>query len=167
MFLSLSIPLFILIVWLLNSIKIVAAGERAVIFRVGRLVPGPKGPGLVWAFPPFDRMVRVNVLQQSFETVPTEIRTEDGATVQVKATVSMRVVDAERAVTQVADYVRETARSVQEALQSTVSRAGFDELRERKGRLADKMRGTLQHQTATWGVQVESVSLEVEPARRF
>src|SRR5580765_7205070 len=92
--------IFILIVgiWLLNSIKILREYERGVIFRLGRVLPQPKGPGLILVFRPFDSMVRISLRQEVLEVPPQDVITRDNVTLKVNAVITLRVLDPSRAV---------------------------------------------------------------------
>src|SRR5947199_2320860 len=104
--------IFILIVgiWLLNSIKILREYERGVIFRLGRVLSAPKGPGLIFVFAPFDRIVRVSLRIDTLEVPPQDLVTRDNVTVKVNAVVYFRVVDPRLAILEVANFIYTTSR---------------------------------------------------------
>src|SRR5437660_3093157 len=91
------IPIAIVIIYLLNSIKILAEYERGVIFRLGRVLPDPKGPGVILVFAPIDRIVRISLRIEAMEVAPQDVVTRDNVTVEVNAVVYFRVVDATKA----------------------------------------------------------------------
>src|SRR5204862_7415124 len=105
---SMNLGLLIIIVivglYLLSSIKILPEYERGVIFRLGRLLPEAKGPGIFLVFAPIDRIVRVSLRQEAFEVPPQDIITHDNVTLKVNAVVFLRVVEPQRAVVEVFDY---------------------------------------------------------------
>src|SRR5690242_8358687 len=103
-----TIVLVIVGIYLLSSIKILAEYERGVIFRIGRLLPNAKGPGLILVFAPIDRIVRVSLRVITMEVPPQETITKDNVTVKVNAVVYFRVIDANRAVVEVENYLYAT-----------------------------------------------------------
>src|ERR1051325_7671679 len=98
------IPIIVIVIYLLSSIKILAEYERGVIFRLGRVLPEPKGPGLILVFGPFDRMVRVDLRQIAFDVPEQDIITRDNLTLKVSAVIFLRVIDARHAVLEVMNY---------------------------------------------------------------
>src|SRR3954453_5880088 len=114
--------IFILIVgiWLLNSIKILREYERGVIFRLGRLLSQPKGPGLIFVFAPFDRMVRVSLGLETLEVPAQDVVTRDNVTVKVNAVIYSRVIDPRLAVVEVSNFVYATSQLAQTTLRSVL-----------------------------------------------
>src|ERR1700684_4531359 len=109
----LSIPVLIVIavvvLYLLNSIKILREYERGVIFRLGRALPQPKGPGIILVFRPLDQMVRVSLRQEVMEVPPQDVITRDNVTIKVNAVITMRVLDPTLAVVKVTNYAYQTS----------------------------------------------------------
>src|SRR2546421_10083351 len=101
--LTILLPLLIVAIYLLSSIKILAEYERGVIFRLGRVLPEPKGPGVILVFAPIDRMVRLSLRVETFEVPPQDTVTRDNVSVKVNAVIYFRVVDATRAVLEVSN----------------------------------------------------------------
>src|SRR6202020_3387132 len=103
-----SVPILIVIavivLYLLNSIKILREYERGVIFRLGRALPQPKGPGIILVFRPLDQMVRVSLRQEVMEVPPQDVITRDNVTIKVNAVITMRVLDPGKAVIEVTNY---------------------------------------------------------------
>src|SRR6266513_2222262 len=103
------IAIVIVILYILTSIKILPEYERGVIFRLGRLLSQPKGPGVFLVFAPIDRMVRISLRQEAFEVPPQDIITRDNVTLKVNAVIFLRVTDPRRAVVEVFDYRYQTS----------------------------------------------------------
>src|SRR6202451_1360416 len=96
----------IVVLYLLNSIKILREYERGVIFRLGHALPIPKGPGLIFVFRPFDQIVRISLRQDVLEVPPQDIITRDNVTLKVNAVIFLRVIDPNKAVVEVSNYAR-------------------------------------------------------------
>src|SRR5499425_3235584 len=111
-----TIVAVILIIYVLSSIKILAEYERGVIFRLGRLLPTAKGPGVILVFGPIDRIVRVSLRQEALEVPPQDIITRDNVTLKVNAVVFLRVIDPNKAVVEVSNYVYQTSQFAQTTL---------------------------------------------------
>ena len=114
------IPIAIFILYILNSIKILPEYERGVIFRLGRLLPQPKGPGIFLVFAPLDKMIRVSLQQEALEVPPQDIITRDNVTLKVNAVIFLRVVDPSRAVVEVKNYLYQTSQFAQTTLRSVL-----------------------------------------------
>src|SRR5919204_552871 len=114
------IALIVVILYLLSSIKILAEYERGVIFRLGRLLPRAKGPGVILVFAPIDRMVRISLQQQALEVPSQDIITRDNVTLKVNAVIFLRVIDPRRAVVEVSQYVYQTSQFAQTTLRSVL-----------------------------------------------
>src|ERR1700685_4388145 len=113
---DLSLPMIvavIVVLYLLSSIKILAEYERGVIFRLGRILPTPKGPGVAFVFAPIDRLVRVSLRQEALEVPPQDIITRDNVTLKVNAIIFLRVIDPNKAVVEVSNYVYQTSQFAQ------------------------------------------------------
>jgi len=104
-----TIVAVIVVIYLLSSIKILAEYERGVIFRLGRLRPNAKGPGVAFVFAPIDRIVRVSLRQEALEVPPQDIITRDNVTLKVNAVIFLRVIDPNKAVVEVSNYVYQTS----------------------------------------------------------
>jgi regulator of protease activity HflC (stomatin/prohibitin superfamily) len=118
-----TIAVIIVIFYVLSSIKILAEYERGVIFRLGRLRDQAKGPGVIFVFAPIDRMVRVSLRQEALEVPPQDIITRDNVTLKVNAVIFLRVIDSNKAVVEVSNYVYQTSQFAQTTLRCT-RRAG-------------------------------------------
>ena len=122
------VPIVIIVLYVLNSIKILAEYERGVIFRLGRLLESAKGPGLILVFKPIDRMVRVSLRQEALEVPPQDIITRDNVTLKVNAVIFLRVIDSNKAVVVVSNYLHQTSQFAQTTLRSMPGRVDLDEL---------------------------------------
>jgi regulator of protease activity HflC (stomatin/prohibitin superfamily) len=154
--------IFILIVgiWILNSIKILREYERGVIFRLGRVLSEPKGPGLILVFAPFDRMVRVSLRIDTLEVPPQDLVTRDNVTVKVNAVVYFRVIDPRLAVLQVSNFLYATSQLAQTTLRSVLGEVELDELLSQREKLNVRLQSILDQHTAPWGVKVTMVEVK-------
>ena len=159
-------PIFSLVVivfivfYLLSSIKILAEYERAVIFRLGRLLPAAKGPGLIFVFTPVDRMVRISLRQEALEVPPQDIITRDNVTLKVNAVIFLRVVEPRNAVVQVSNYVYQTSQYAQTTLRSVLGEVELDELLSQREKLNIRIQEILDAHTEPWGVKVVNVEVK-------
>jgi regulator of protease activity HflC (stomatin/prohibitin superfamily) len=154
------IPIAIFVIYLLNSIKILAEYERGVIFRLGRILPAPKGPGLILVFAPLDRMVRVSLQQEALEVPPQDIITRDNVTLKVNAVIFLRVVDPTHAVVEVKNYLYQTSQFAQTTLRSVLGEVELDELLSHRDKLNLRIQTILDQHTAPWGVKVANVEVK-------
>ncbi len=154
--------IFILIVgiWLLSSIKILREYERGVIFRLGRVLVSPKGPGLIFVFAPFDRMVRVSLRVDTLEVPPQDVVTRDNVTVKVNAVVYFRVLDPKPAVIEVSNFLYATSQLAQTTLRSVLGEVELDELLSQREKLNVRLQSILDTHTAAWGVKVTMVEVK-------
>lgn len=154
------IALFILILYLVSSIKILAEYERGVIFRLGRVLPKPKGPGIVLVFKPIDRMVRISLRLESLEVPPQDVVTKDNVTVKVNAVIFFRVMDPQRAVLEVTNFLYTTSLLAQTTLRSVLGEVELDELLGQREKLNLRLQGVLDQDTGPWGVKVAKVEVK-------
>ena len=150
----------ILVLYLLSSVKILAEYERGVIFRLGRVLPEPKGPGLIFVFRPIDRMVRISLRLESLEVPPQDVVTKDNVTVKVNAVIFFRVMDPKRAVLEVTDFLRTTSLLAQTTLRSVLGEVELDELLGQREKLNLRLQGTLDQDTGPWGIKVAKVEVK-------
>lgn len=146
--------------YLLSSIKILTEYERGVIFRLGRLLPNPKGPGVILVFGPVDRMVRVDLRQVALEVPPQDIITRDNVTLKVNAVVYWRVVSAAQAVVQVQNYYYQTQQFAQTTLRSVLGEVDLDELLAHRDKLNARIQTILDGHTSPYGVKVSNVEIK-------
>jgi regulator of protease activity HflC (stomatin/prohibitin superfamily) len=150
----------IVIIYLLSSIKILAEYERGVIFRLGRLLPSPKGPGIILVFAPIDRIVRVSLRQEALEVPPQDIITRDNVSVKVNAVCYFRVVDANLAMSQVQNYQYATSQLAQTTLRSIVGQFELDEILSQRDKVNAKLQIILDTDTEPWGIKVSKVEVK-------
>src|SRR5437660_11132559 len=150
----------IFIIYILSSIKILPEYERGVIFRLGRLLPEAKGPGIFLVFAPIDRIVRVSLRQEAFEVPPQDIITRDNVTLKVNAVVFLRVVDPRRAVVEVFDYRYQTSQFAQTTLRSVLGEVELDGLLAHRDALNTRVQSILDQHTEPWGVKVANVEVK-------
>jgi regulator of protease activity HflC (stomatin/prohibitin superfamily) len=157
-------PFLIVIVivafYLLSSIKILNEYERAVIFRLGKLLPHPKGPGVTLVFAPIDRMARVSLRTIVMDVPPQDIITRDNVSVKVNAVVYFRVIDPRRAIVEVESYHYATSQLAQTTLRSVLGQVELDDLLSERERLNAQLQQILDQHTEPWGVKVASVEVK-------
>ena len=150
----------IIVIYLMNSIKILSEYERGVIFRLGRVLPQPKGPGLILVFKPIDRMVRISLRLESLEVPPQDVVTKDNVTVKVNAVIFFRVMDPNRAVLEVTNFLNTTSLLAQTTLRSVLGEVELDELLGQREKLNIRLQDTLDQDTGPWGVKVAKVEVK-------
>ena len=150
----------VIVLYLLNSIKILREYERGVIFRLGRALPQAKGPGIILVFRPIDQMVRVSLRQDVLEVPPQDVITRDNVTVKVNAVITLRVLDPNRAVIEVANYVYQTSQFAQTTLRSVLGEVELDGLLSHRDALNQRIQTIIDERTEPWGVKVVSVEVK-------
>lgn len=158
-----SFVLFLIIAcvfFLFSSIKIVKEYERAVVFRLGRLLKKEKGPGLIIIIPGIDRWVRVNLRLVAFDIPPQDIITKDNVSVKVNAVVYFRVVDPNKAITEVNDYLYATSQMSQTTLRSILGMVELDDLLSDRERINMELQKVLDKHTDPWGIKVSAVDIK-------
>jgi regulator of protease activity HflC (stomatin/prohibitin superfamily) len=146
--------------YLLSSIKILAEYERGVVFRLGRLLDKAKGPGLIFVFWPIDRMVRVSLRQEALEVPPQDVISRDNVTLKVNAVIFLRVIDSNRAVVEVSNYLYQTSQFAQTTLRSVLGEVELDELLSNREALNIRIQSILDQHTEPWGVKVVNVEVK-------
>ncbi len=152
--------LIILAFYLISSVKILAEYERGVIFRLGRVLSEPKGPGIILVFAPLDRMVRISLRVETLEVPPQDLVTRDNVTVKVNAVIYFRVVDPTRAVIEVANYLYATSQLAQTTLRSVLGEVELDELLSQREKINIRLQEVLDQHTGPWGVKVAMVEVK-------
>ena len=155
-----AVVAIIVVLYVFSSIKILREYERGVIFRLGRLLPCAKGPGIILVFAPVDRMVRISLRQEALEVKPQDIITRDNVTLKVNAVIFLRVIDPRQAVVEVSDYVNQTSQFAQTTLRSVLGEAELDELLARREKINMRLQSILDAHTAPWGVKVVNVEVK-------
>lgn len=156
----LLVAVVIVVIYLLTSIKILAEYERGVIFRLGRVLPEPKGPGVILVFAPFDRIVRVDLRQIAFDVPVQDIITRDNVTLKVSAVIFLRVIDARHAVLEVMNYQYQTSQFAQTTLRSVLGEVELDELLAHREKINLRLQSILDQHTNPWGVKVVNVEVK-------
>jgi regulator of protease activity HflC (stomatin/prohibitin superfamily) len=151
---------FILVLYLIASIKILAEYERGVIFRLGKLLPAPKGPGIIFVFRPIDRMVRVGLRTVVLDVPPQDVITRDNVSVKVNAVVYFRVMDARKAIVEVENYNYATSQLSQTTLRSVLGQVELDDLLSKRDHLNQELQQILDQRTDPWGVKVSAVEVK-------
>src|SRR6266446_6098043 len=151
---------FIVVIYVIMSINILAEYERGVIFRLGKLLPAPKGPGVILVFAPIDRIVRVSLRTVVMDVPPQDVITRDNVTVKVSAVVYFRVMDPRRAIVEVESYHYATSQLSQTTLRSVLGQVDLDELLSARDRLNQQLQHILDQHTDPWGVKVASVEVK-------
>src|SRR5580698_8061291 len=161
---DMSIPTLIVIaivvLYLLNSIKILREYERGVIFRLGRALPQPKGPGIILVFRPIQQMVRISLRQEVLEVPPQDVITRDNVTIKVNAVVTLYVVNPNDAAIKVANYVYQTSQFAQTTLRSVLGEVELDTLLSHRDQLNLRIQTIIDQRTEPFGVKVTSVEVK-------
>ncbi len=161
--LSFSLPTVALVIvgiYLLSVIKILSEYERGVIFRLGRLLPQTKGPGLILVFSPIDRMVRVSLRVITLDIPPQDTITRDNVTVKVNAVIYFRVIDPNKAIVEVENYLYATGQLAQTTLRSVVGEVELDDLLSQREKLNTRLQSILDANTDAWGIKVSKVEIK-------
>jgi len=157
---GISPAIFFLIVFLVilasSSIKILREYERGVIFRLGRLI-GSKGPGLIFIIPGVDKLLRISLRTVALEIPPQDVITRDNISITVNAVVYFRVIDPNKAVVEVENYLYATSQLAQTTLRSIIGQSQLDELLSERDKVNIKLQDVLDKQTEPWGIKVSLV----------
>jgi regulator of protease activity HflC (stomatin/prohibitin superfamily) len=157
---ALLIVAAIFLLWLFNSILILREYERAVIFRLGRLLDDAKGPGLIFAFFPIDKAVRVSLRTITMDVPTQDVITKDNVSVKVNAVVYFRVVDSRKAIVEVENYLFATSQLAQTTLRSVLGEQILDELLSGREKLNMRIQEILDRHTDPWGIKVSMVEIK-------
>ena len=149
-----------LVFYLLTSIQILAEYERGVIFRLGKLLPQPKGPGVILVFRPIDRIVRLSLRTLVHDVPPQDVITRDNVSVKVSAVVYFRVIEPRKAVVEVENYLYATSQLSQTTLRSVLGQAELDDLLSQRDRLNQQLQHILDNETEPWGIKVSAVEVK-------
>ncbi len=156
----LLIFLMVVALYIANSIKILNEYERGVIFRLGKLLPQSKGPGIILVFAPIDRMVRVGLRTIVMDVPPQDIITRDNVSVKVNAVIYFRVMDPQRAIVEVENFHYATSQLAQTTLRSVLGQVELDDLLSERDRLNQELQSLLDQQTDPWGIKVSAVEVK-------
>lgn len=154
------IPLiFLAVAFLASAIKILREYERAVVFRLGRVI-GAKGPGIIILIPFIDKMVRIDMRTVTLDVPPQDVITKDNVTVKVSAVVYFRVIDSIKAMVDVEDFHFATSQLAQTTLRSTCGQGELDHLLSERDEINDRIQSLLDKDTEPWGVKVSKVEIK-------
>lgn len=156
----LLIAVALVLFYLVLSVHVLREYERGVVFRLGKLLPQPKGPGLIFVFRPIDTVVRVTLRTAVHDVPPQDIITRDNVSVKVNAVVYYRVVDPIRSVVEIENYMFATSQLAQTTLRSVLGQAELDDLLASRDRLNQELQQILDTQTDPWGVKVSAVEVK-------
>ena len=154
------IVILVIAIYLISSVKILAEYERGVIFRLGRLLPEAKGPGLIFVFAPLDRIVRVSLRVDTIEVPPQDVVTRDNVSVKVNAVIYFRVVEPRLAILEVSNFLYATSQLAQTTLRSVLGEVELDELLSKREELNVRLQSILDKHTSPWGVKVSMVEVK-------
>ena len=154
------IVFFILAAYMISSIKILAEYERGVIFRLGKLLSQPKGPGVILVFAPIDRIVRVSLRTVVLDVPAQDVITRDNVSVKVNAVLYFRVMDPRRAIVEVENYMYATSQLAQTTLRSVLGEVELDDLLSQRERLNQHLQQILDQRTDPWGIKVSAVEVK-------
>ncbi len=154
------IPIVLVVVYLLTCIKIVKEYERAVVFRLGRLIAEPKGPGVVIVLRPIDRIEMVSLRTLVHDVPSQDIITKDNVSVKVNAVVYFRVIDPTKAIVEVENFLYATSQLAQTTLRSVLGQVELDELLSEREQLNINLQTILDAQTDPWGIKVGNVEVK-------
>ena len=150
----------IVLAYLFACIQILNEYERGVIFRLGNLLPQPKGPGIIFVFKPIDRIVRISLRTIVLDVPPQDIISRDNVSVKVNAVVYFRVLEPAKAVVEVENYMYATSQLAQTTLRSVLGQAELDDLLAERDRLNQQLQQILDSQTDPWGIKVSAVEVK-------
>lgn len=150
----------VLAIFFLNWIKVLNEYERGVIFRFGKLLPYPKGPGLIFVFSPIDKMVKMSLRLVALDVPPQDVITRDNVSVKVNAVLFFRVVHPIKAVVEVENFLYATSQLAQTTLRSVLGQVELDDLLAERERLNMQLQDILDKHTDPWGIKVTSVEVK-------
>jgi len=155
-----AILLFLIVLFLFAAIKVAREYERGIVFRLGRLLPNPKGPGLFILIPVVDRMVKVDLRTITLTVPPQEVITKDNVPVRVNAVAYFRIVDPKAAIVQIENFMVATSQIAQTTLRSVLGQHQLDELLSEREKINAILQGIIDEATAPWGIKVSIVEVK-------
>jgi len=156
----LAVIIILVILFLSSALRILREYERGVIFRLGKVLPNAKGPGLIILIPVIDKMVRVTLRLVAMDVPPQDVITRDNVSVKVNAVIYFRVMDPTNAIVQVEDYLFATSQLSQTTLRSVCGQAELDELLSQREQINTKLQEYLDEHTDPWGIKVSNVEVK-------
>jgi regulator of protease activity HflC (stomatin/prohibitin superfamily) len=156
----LAAVVFLLVLFAVSAIKVAREYERGVVFRLGRLLPQPKGPGLFILIPIVDRMVKVDLRTITLNIPPQEVITKDNVPARVNAVAYFRIIDPQAAIVQVENFMSATSQIAQTTLRSVLGQHVLDELLSERDKINTILQEIIDEQTAPWGIKVSVVEVK-------
>jgi regulator of protease activity HflC (stomatin/prohibitin superfamily) len=157
---GLAVIALLLVLFLFSAIKVAREYERGIVFRLGRLLPEPKGPGLFLLIPIVDRMVKVDLRTVTLNIPPQEVITKDNVPVRVNAVAYFRIVEPKNAIVQVENFMVATSQIAQTTLRSVLGQHVLDELLSEREKINSILQGIIDEATAPWGIKVSIVEVK-------
>ena len=157
--LGLLVVVFFLLILAASAIKVLREYERGVIFRLGRLI-GAKGPGIIFIIPMVDKLLRISLRTVALEIPPQEVITRDNISITVNAVVYFRVIDPNKAVVEIENYLYATSQLAQTTLRSIIGQSQLDELLSERDKVNLQLQDILDKHTEPWGVKVSLVEIK-------
>jgi regulator of protease activity HflC (stomatin/prohibitin superfamily) len=157
---ALVVVLFLVVLFLISAIKVIREYERAIVFRLGRLFPTPKGPGLFFLIPIVDRMVKVDLRTITLNIPPQEVITKDNVPVRVNAVAYFRIVEPKNAIVQVENFMVATSQIAQTTLRAVLGQHVLDELLSERDKINTILQGIIDEATSPWGIKVSIVEVK-------
>jgi regulator of protease activity HflC (stomatin/prohibitin superfamily) len=158
--LALAVVVFLLVLFLISAVKVAREYERGIVFRLGRLLPEPKGPGLFLLIPIVDRMVKVDLRTITLNIPPQEVITKDNVPVRVNAVAYFRIVAPKDAIVQIENFMVATSQIAQTTLRSVLGQHQLDELLSEREKINSILQEIIDEQTAPWGIKVSIVEVK-------
>lgn len=155
-----TFPIVVGFFWILNCIKVLNEYERGVVFRLGRMVHQPLGPGLVFILFPIDRLIRISLRTITLDVPPQDVITKDNVSIKVNAVVYFRVIEPNKAIVEVEDYLFASSQMAQTTLRSVLGQVELDELLAQREKLNHQLQSLIDKQTDPWGVKVSAVEIK-------
>jgi regulator of protease activity HflC (stomatin/prohibitin superfamily) len=157
---AVAVIAFLLILFLISAIKVAREYERGIIFRLGRLLAQPKGPGLFLLIPIVDRMVKVDLRTVTLNIPPQEVITKDNVPVRVNAVAYFRIIEPKAAIVQVENFMVATSQIAQTTLRSVLGQHQLDELLAEREKINGILQGIIDEATSPWGIKVSIVEVK-------
>ena len=157
---SVGPALILVLVFLANAIRRLLEYERGVIFRLGRLLPAPRGPGIIFLIPIVEQMVKVDMRTITMDIPPQDVITKDNVSVKVNAVLYFRVVDPNKAIVQVENYLFATSQLAQTTLRSVCGQGELDDLLSERDKINSRLQEIIDTHTGPWGIKVSLVEIK-------
>jgi regulator of protease activity HflC (stomatin/prohibitin superfamily) len=156
----LGVVVFLFVLFLISAIKVAREYERGIVFRLGRLLPEPKGPGLFILIPVVDRMVKVDLRTITLNIPPQEVITKDNVPARVNAVAYFRIVEPKAAIVQIENFMVATSQIAQTTLRSVLGQHLLDELLSERDKINAILQGIIDEATSPWGIKVSIVEVK-------